>query len=675
MKNMTKVVVLVLILTLSLSFYAVAQGNTFARKFELNEMVEYKSFSDYKESPVLSKLVDEGKLISVKDRLPVAPKVIKKAVMPDGPGVYGGVLMGTSAATPQGYNWAAGNNQGWYGIDQILQEGLIELGPNWQLKNPKPLPNLAQSWQWSEDGKTLTMKLIEGAKWSDGVAFNADDVLFTYYDCIINERVPSWRSKGSFTFNGETAELEKIDQYTIRWTFNQEYPIRALYMMGYRNFSIIPKHVFAEYHPDYNEDMDYDDFINAAPMDKLPAVTLSPWVPVNYKPGRLLIMERNPFFWQVDEEGKQLPYIDEVRYEFAKEGTTRTLNVISGKGDITYVENLSNYSLLKKESLKPDAHFKIRNPISFTTGIRMTMNFSLYRGINSERDTAVREMLRNVKFRKAMSHAINRDSLADAALPGPITEPWYGGFPKGSPYFNESSLVKHEYNKEISKQLLTELDFKDTDGDGILNWPEGSVLAGQDLVLNMYTSTENPAVIDTSEQLVGLLGEVGIKINMKTIKSSLETQKRMAGEFDLIVDEVDQLVNPFTSPEYVGVVSHSTPDWHLSGPDSKRDLMGFETDIEELLAQAAVTPSPELRKELFTEILKLATENEYYIGLYQFGYATGIGKRLMNIQPDVVAASGSNYLPNNIPIHQIWTPEDKQIEPWFINLVPVPESY
>ncbi|MBC7345244.1 MAG: hypothetical protein H5U03_07495, partial [Clostridia bacterium] len=72
----------------------------------------------------------------------------------------------------------------WCGTHGYKNEGLLELGLQWMLKTPQPLPNLATHWEWSEDGKTLTMHLLKGVKWSDGVEFTADDVLFTYYDNI-----------------------------------------------------------------------------------------------------------------------------------------------------------------------------------------------------------------------------------------------------------------------------------------------------------------------------------------------------------------------------------------------------------------------------------------------------------------------------------------------------------
>ena len=70
--------------------------------------------------------------------------------------------------------------QGWGGIDIGLQECLTRTGPLFQVKAEElqPLPNVAKSWEWSEDGKSLTMKLIEGAKWSDGDAFDADDLMY-----------------------------------------------------------------------------------------------------------------------------------------------------------------------------------------------------------------------------------------------------------------------------------------------------------------------------------------------------------------------------------------------------------------------------------------------------------------------------------------------------------------
>ena len=179
----------------------------------------------------------------------------------------------------------------------------------------EPFPNLAKSWEWSEDGKELTMHLIEGAKWSDGEPFTSEDVIFTWEDYILDPNVNSWQKASNWEWDGQQATLEAVDDYTIKFTFPVEKPLEKFYYMDEQDFDVMPAHLLKPLHPKYNKDMDYKEFENALPPDAVPIVTMGPWVPVEYKTDELLIMRRNPYYWKVDEDGNQLPYIDEAVFQ------------------------------------------------------------------------------------------------------------------------------------------------------------------------------------------------------------------------------------------------------------------------------------------------------------------------------------------------------------------------
>jgi len=151
------------------------------------DILEFKALPAYHEPDWVTKnFVDTGKLPPVKDRLPKEPMVYKKGNMPDGIGVYGDTLRHVIGGRPEGWNYSAGQTQGWGGIDIGMSECLTRTAPLFQVKpeDLSPLPNLAKSWEWSSDGHQLTMHLIEGAKWSDGAPFNADDVMFYWDDNV-----------------------------------------------------------------------------------------------------------------------------------------------------------------------------------------------------------------------------------------------------------------------------------------------------------------------------------------------------------------------------------------------------------------------------------------------------------------------------------------------------------
>ena len=117
-------------------------------------------------------------------------------------------------ARPQGWNWIAGQYQGYGGTEHSTMMCLVRTGPMWMLTPEKvePLPQLAKSWDWSDDGKQLTMHLVEGAKWSDGAPFSSEDVIFSWDDNIADPQMPGWAKAGAF---GEGTKLEAVDDNTI----------------------------------------------------------------------------------------------------------------------------------------------------------------------------------------------------------------------------------------------------------------------------------------------------------------------------------------------------------------------------------------------------------------------------------------------------------------------------
>ena len=212
-------------------------------------MVEYKSLPSYSQAPSLKKLEEKGEIPPIGQRLPAEPFVWKTNVMVDGPGVYGDVLRRVYGAGTEGWNFAVGQIQGWGGTE-TYRESLINISMMWVMKEPAPVPNLARSWEWADDGYTLVMKLVEGVRWSDGYEFTAEDVIFSY-DHILDDKIPSWQTKSTFSFGGQVTELKQIDKYTVSRHFGIAYPVVAIYQMNER-FPVVPAHILKQHHPKYN---------------------------------------------------------------------------------------------------------------------------------------------------------------------------------------------------------------------------------------------------------------------------------------------------------------------------------------------------------------------------------------------------------------------------------------
>ena len=269
-------------------------GSREVQKLSLDQILTYKALDSYNEPDWVSDLVAEGLLPPVEERLPVEPRVILESGMSDGLGVYGGVWRDFSACPTEGFNRGAGQSAGWFGIEAAAFASLLKSGPIYRLSDSlEPLPYLARSWEWSEDGFELTMHLLEGAKWSDGHPFTTEDILFTWEDMIVDSNVQSPKGASAWMFDGEMTQLEAIDEYTFKFIFPVAFPVQSLFQMDESDFHISPAHILKPLHPKYNADMEYVEFEASMPPDKVPVV-LGPFVPVDYITDELMILRRNP---------------------------------------------------------------------------------------------------------------------------------------------------------------------------------------------------------------------------------------------------------------------------------------------------------------------------------------------------------------------------------------------
>ncbi|MEO6607930.1 MAG: ABC transporter substrate-binding protein, partial [Aestuariivirga sp.] len=254
----------------------------------VGDILEYKALGEYHEPDFVAALEKAGKLPALKDRLPKEPMVYKTGNMKDGIGVYGDVMRHVIGGRPEGWNYTAGQSQGWGGIDIGLSECLTRTGPLFQVKAAElqPLPNLAKSWDWSADGHQLTMHLIEGAKWSDGEPFSADDVMYYWEKNVQDTNVHPLNGANPGTF-GEGTTLEKVDANTIKWTFKAAFPTQVLYAMAYGTFCPGPAHILAPQHPS-NSKNTYDQYKNAFPATYMAMPTMGAWAVVDYKPDNIV---------------------------------------------------------------------------------------------------------------------------------------------------------------------------------------------------------------------------------------------------------------------------------------------------------------------------------------------------------------------------------------------------
>ena len=291
--------------------------------------------TSFGEAPMLADLVQAGSLPAVEERLPVADDVYVERTDATGApleiGTYGGVINLLGA----GGSW---------GLARPTMESIIHFNSDGTY-----YANVIKDFEHNDDYTVWTFKLREGMKWSDGDDFTADDITFWYYMCHLNnyDTKKSWAALKE-TVDGEDAwaTLEKVDDYTVTWTFvNPKFPADFIENGDFK-WCWAPSHYLADMIPDsvyvenpYWEKTGLDDEqvllnaqakgIDAATVSDLGKAVAYYWwnedgIPNlnsyvlttkegnNSRDAQLCILERNPYFWKVDAQGQQLPYCDEI---------------------------------------------------------------------------------------------------------------------------------------------------------------------------------------------------------------------------------------------------------------------------------------------------------------------------------------------------------------------------
>ncbi|TSE13962.1 ABC transporter substrate-binding protein [Mesorhizobium intechi] len=624
-----------------------------------DSILEFKALPEYHEPDwVTEKYVKTGKLPPVKDRLPKEPLVFKTANMPDGIGVYGDTMRHVIGGRPEGWNYGAGQTQGWGGIDIGLSECLTRTAPLFQVeaKDTEPLPNLAKSWDWSKDGHKLTMHLIEGAKWSDGVAFNADDVMFYWDDEVVDPNVSPLNGATPETF-GVGTTLKKIDDYTVEWTFKEAFPKQYLYAMAYGTFCPGPAHILKPQHPKYSKNT-YDQFKNAFPPEYMNMPVMGAWVPVEYRPDDIIVMRRNPYYWKVDEKGNQLPYLNELQYKLST-WADRDVQAVAGSGDFSNLEQPENFVA----SLKRAAEAKAPARLAFgprLIGYNLRLNYSANGwGNPDERSQAVRELNRNEDFRKAVTMALDRKALGDSLVKGPFTAIYPGGFSSGTSFYDRKSTVYYPFDLAGAKAELAKAGLKDTDGDGFVNFPAGTA-GGKNVEIVMLVNNDYGTDKSLAEGIVAQMEKLGLRVVLNGLNGTQRDASQYSGRFDWLIRRNDQeLTSVVQNTEQLAPVGPKT-SWNHRAPESGEvDLMPFEKDLVDIVNKFVASEDNDKRASLMKEFQKISTEHIYNVGLTEYPGALIINKRFSNI-PQGTPIFMFNWAEDSIVRERVFVAADKQ---------------
>jgi peptide/nickel transport system substrate-binding protein len=609
------------------------------------------------EVPALQALVDAGTLPAMADRLPEDPRIITPI---ESIGTYGGDL-----------NLALKRGDGTHLLRLVGYEGLF----SWDLDWKEMLPNLASSYEVNADATEYTIHLRKGVKWSDGSPFSSADIAFAYNDLLKN---PDWLgTRPNFINIPEETTIEVVDDWTFKVKLAKP---NGLYIFELTNvegtqLALFNKAYCSQFHPTYNANADAD--AKAAGLadwralleQKCPEIyglqrwmdparpTLEAWV-VESPPdatAEFSIFTRNPYYFKVDTEGNQLPYLDRINFTISNEGPDMILRAMNGEVDFQdrNINALSQKPVYLENAEAGGFHLVDEIPSAMNTMVLM---------FNQEvSDPALREVFRQRDFRVAMSHAIDRQEIIDAIYVG-VGQPFQAAPRPESKYYDEAFATQYlDYDPDKANALLDGIGLTARDGEGYRLMADGKRLG----IMVETFDTARPDWADQLEIIKAQWVKVGVDLQVKIIDRNLVDEHREAnlhqlqiwggdGGLDVVANPVFYMVSSAESawgvPWYYWLWNDPTSAGAAEPPEAVKKQ-------KELYDQLFQTATTEGQDELMREILTIAKEEFYVIGvsLAPKGYAV-VKNNVHNVPPEQPAAY-SYPTPGPMQMAQIWKSE------------------
>ncbi len=594
------------------------------------EQVAGVKIEKYNEAPSLAARVAAGELPPVEERLPANPIV---AVPWNEIGAYGGVIRWDEFTV--GYDHY---NRHILNVQSALRNASETTYYNAGLAAPDPAkPWLFESWSQNADATEFTLTIRKGMKWSDGVEVTTEDVRFRVEDELLNPDLtplpPTW-----LRWNPEkkevTTKVEYLDKYTFKLTFAMPYgafinqELREVSWGSVANF-LAPAHFYKQYHKKYTDIKDilpameergfkaeeeWPNFYNAIAYNNLgdaggyyphPYATrlpvLYPWVVKEVLPDTSVIYERNPYFYVIDPAGNQLPYLEGLKRQFISSKEMMNLDIIAGKVDVQgQFIKIDDFPLFKQNEAAGNYN---------AIPVRAWQHHVLIYWVNPEvKDEKVAAAFKELEFRKALSIALDRNHINEAVFKGLATPAQFAP-PMGTPLYDENlSKFAAEYDPEGAKAILDKLGYKDVDGDGFREAPDGSKF-----VIPILYYEVTPAATPGVQLATQYWGDIGLKVDAKAMEGLTFWQFQGSNEAAASVWWANG--PDFGDGAFVGM-GVSVPMWRQwYNTKGERGVKPPDWAIRIMeIQEERLVVSPEERLKLDAEGWKLLVENLMIIG-------------------------------------------------------------
>ncbi len=537
----------------------------------------------------MGQVVSRFLMMLVAASLIVAPPVIAqtKLVLPDVPnpkvveasdvGRFGGTFVVTSISDPRTFNTLVAQETSSTVPLGYAFEGLVETNRT----STEVEPSLAESWTVSKDGRTWLFKMRKGVQWFDGKPVTADDVVFTL-DTAFTQGVQS-SLPDVLTIAGKKIGYKKIDEMTVEFKTDEPFGpfLRTI------GFSVLPKHKLegaikagpAEFNRTWG--------INTNPRE---IIGNGPFVMHSYTPGQRILFVRNSKFWRVDKKGNRLPYLARLVVEIVPNQDAGRLKFLAKETD-SYAARPREYAELRTQQQAGNFTIFDGPPTFSTEFVVFNQNPA---GVRAPKLT----WFQNVRFRQAVSHAIDRDAIARQVYAGRATAQFSSVSPANKVFFNPNTR-KYPYDLARAEALLREAGFTKA-ADGLLRDSAGNVV---EFVLSTNAGNQD------REAIGNLVRQDLTKLGMR-VTFAPEAFNTLVGklvgtfQWEAIIIGLTGGLEPHNGQN----VYKSTGSLHMWWPKQEKPATDWETEIDRIFDQAATTVDQNKRKQLYNRWQEIMAE-------------------------------------------------------------------
>jgi peptide/nickel transport system substrate-binding protein len=540
-----------------------------------------------------------------------------------GPGKYGGQLVLDLKGDPRTFNIIqVSDENSAYLLYYHVFRWLIDFRNG---GNPPDYDSgLCTHWEVTPDVKQYTFYLRRGVRWSDGQPFTADDVLFTY-DVIRDKNVAN-SIRDTFTEGTDAdgnpiyPQLVKINDHAVRFTLSKA---NSLFLDSIVNLFPIPKHKWEQTWREgkFNEVMGLD----SNPAD---IVSLGPFRLKEYSPGQRIVLERNPYFWKVDQSGQRLPYLDRVIFVIAQDFTTVQSKFLAGEIDIVSRVRAEDYAAVQQMKQQDP------NVIVHDIGVVLNTEWIVFNQNNSINPNTKQPFLapwkqrlfRNQKFRQAISYALDREAIANTVYAGRAMPNWTFSTPADK-MWHSNDVMTYPYDVARAKQMLAEIGLRDTNGDGALEDQDGNTIE-----FTIHTNSTNSQRIRTAAFIIRSLQDVGIRAHSRQapLKDIADIMEKTFN-FDALVLGWGSGVPP--GPTNSKNILLSSGGQHACFVNQAKPSTEWEARVDQLVHEIESIPDRAVQKQKYAEIQRIWSEQLPEINLVVQQEAVAFRNKFGNVVP------------------------------------------